>query len=61
MVVRAYNDEIKYIEKVTANLYKIKKGFQPNMNVSFNCRDCWVVDLKRIRIHTGQIKSTGLI
>lgn len=33
MVVREYNEELKYIEKISPNSYLIKKGFQPNMNV----------------------------
>lgn len=33
MVVRKYEDEIKYIEKINDYSYRIKKGFQPNMNV----------------------------
>lgn len=34
MVVRQYNEELQYLEKITPNCWKIKKGFQPNMNVS---------------------------
>jgi len=34
MVVRTYNDELQYLEKVSDTCWKIKKGFQPNMNVS---------------------------
>ncbi|XP_002156922.1 RNA-splicing ligase RtcB homolog isoform X1 [Hydra vulgaris] len=30
---RTYNEELEYIEKITPNSYKIKKGFVPNMNV----------------------------
>ncbi|KAG8225492.1 hypothetical protein J437_LFUL014144 [Ladona fulva] len=33
MVVRQYNEELKYLEKITPNCWKIHKGFQPNMNV----------------------------
>lgn len=33
MVVRQYEDELKYIEKINDYSYRIKKGFQPNMNV----------------------------
>lgn len=33
MVVRQYNEELKYLEKLTPYSWKIKKGFQPNMNV----------------------------
>ncbi|KAG8329617.1 hypothetical protein J6590_082169 [Homalodisca vitripennis] len=33
MVVRQYNEELQYLEKLTPNSWKIKKGFQPNMNV----------------------------
>lgn len=34
MVVRQYNEELKYLEKINPYCWKIKKGFQPNMNVS---------------------------
>ena len=30
---RTYNEELKYLEKVSANSWKIKKGFVPNMKV----------------------------
>ncbi|KAB7507946.1 tRNA-splicing ligase RtcB-like protein [Armadillidium nasatum] len=33
MVVRQYNEECKYLEKISAHAWRIKKGFQPNMNV----------------------------
>ncbi|KOX68417.1 tRNA-splicing ligase RtcB like protein [Melipona quadrifasciata] len=33
MVVRQYQEEIKYLEKITQTCWKIKKGFQPNMKV----------------------------
>jgi tRNA-splicing ligase RtcB len=33
MVVRQYNEELKYLEKITPTCWRIKKGFQPNMNV----------------------------
>lgn len=33
MVVRQYNEELKYIEKISDCCYRIKKGFQPNMKV----------------------------
>jgi len=33
MVVRQYNDELKFLERVTPNCWRIKKGFQPNMKV----------------------------
>lgn len=33
MVVRQYDEELKYIEKINDYSYRIKKGFQPNMNV----------------------------
>jgi hypothetical protein len=34
MVVRQYNEELKYLEKINPYCWRIKKGFQPNMNVS---------------------------
>lgn len=33
MVVRQYTEELKYLEKLTPHSWRIKKGFQPNMNV----------------------------
>jgi len=34
MVVRTYQDELKYLEKVGSCAWRIKKGFVENMNVS---------------------------
>lgn len=31
MVVREYEEEMKYIEKINDVTYRIKIGFQPNM------------------------------
>lgn len=33
MVVRQYDEELKYLEKINPHCWRIKKGFQPNMNV----------------------------
>ena len=33
MVVRTYEDELQYLERVNPHCWRIKKGFQPNMNV----------------------------
>ncbi|KAL2719146.1 tRNA-splicing ligase RtcB [Vespula squamosa] len=33
MVVRQYQEELKYLEKINEWSWRIKKGFQPNMNV----------------------------
>ena len=33
MVVRSYDDEMQYLEKLSPYCWRIKKGFQPNMNV----------------------------
>lgn len=33
MVVRQYNQELEYLERLTPYSWRIKKGFQPNMNV----------------------------
>lgn len=33
MVVRQYEEELKYIERIDDYSWRIKKGFQPNMNV----------------------------
>lgn len=35
MVVRKYEEELQYLEKITDYSWRIKKGFQPNMKVSF--------------------------
>jgi tRNA-splicing ligase RtcB len=34
MVIRSYEDEQKYLERIDENSWRIKKGFQPNMNVN---------------------------
>lgn len=40
-VVRTYDDELKYIEKLSEVSWRIKKGFVPNMKVNhqiiFSC------------------------
>jgi tRNA-splicing ligase RtcB len=33
MVVRSYEDECQYLERLSANSWRIKMGFQPNMRV----------------------------
>ncbi|XP_065156070.1 RNA-splicing ligase RtcB homolog [Atheta coriaria] len=33
MVVRKYEDELEYLEKINDHCWRIKKGFQPGMNV----------------------------
>ena len=33
MVVRTYEDEQEFLEKINDHCWRIKKGFQPNMNV----------------------------
>ena len=33
MVVRTYEEELKYLERIDDNRWRIKKGFQPNMKV----------------------------
>lgn len=33
MVIRTYDEELKYIERINDYSFRIKKGFQPNMNV----------------------------
>ena len=33
MVVRSFDEEKQYLEKISPNCWKIKKGFQPHMNV----------------------------
>ena len=38
MVVRSYDDEMGYIERINDHSFRIKKGFQPNMNVEV---DSW--------------------
>lgn len=31
---RSYNDELQYLDKISSNCWRIKKGFVPNMQVS---------------------------
>ena len=33
MVVRSYEDELEYLERMSPHCWRIKKGFQPNMKV----------------------------
>ena len=33
MVVRTYEEECEFLERVSPHSWRIKKGFQPNMNV----------------------------
>lgn len=33
MVVRTYEEECSYLERISAHSWRIRKGFQPNMNV----------------------------
>ena len=33
MVVRSYDDELEYLERISPHCWRIKKGFQPNMKV----------------------------
>ena len=33
MVVRTYEDELEYLERINDHCWRIKKGFQPNMKV----------------------------
>ena len=33
MVVRSFEEEKSYLERVSPHCWRIKKGFQPNMNV----------------------------
>lgn len=32
---RSYNDELQYLDKISGNCWRIKKGFVPNMQVRF--------------------------
>lgn len=32
---RSYNDELQYLDKISSNCWRIKKGFVPNMQVRF--------------------------
>lgn len=41
MVVRQYQEELKYLEKINEWSWRIKKGFQPNMNVCMNYSLQW--------------------
>ena len=33
MVVRSYDEECSYLERISSHSWRIKQGFQPNMNV----------------------------
>ena len=33
MVVRSFEEEKQYLERISPHCWKIKKGFQPHMNV----------------------------
>ena len=33
MVVRSYEEECSYLERLSSHSWRIKQGFQPNMNV----------------------------
>ena len=33
MVVRSYDDEMQYLERISPHCWRIKQGFQPNMKV----------------------------
>uniref|UniRef100_A0A672FNW7 3'-phosphate/5'-hydroxy nucleic acid ligase n=1 Tax=Salarias fasciatus TaxID=181472 RepID=A0A672FNW7_SALFA len=33
---RSYNDELQYLDKISSNCWRIKKGFVPNMQVEGN-------------------------
>jgi hypothetical protein len=39
---RTYDEELKFIERINGNCWRIKKGFVPNMNVrtswKYRCR-----------------------
>jgi len=52
MVVRPYNDELKYLEKVSDHCWRIKKGFQPNMNVE----GCFYVNSRLERLMLEELK-----
>ena len=43
---RSYEDEIQYIERLSQNSFRIKKGFVPNMKVCYEDR--------RPKAHTAQ-------
>jgi hypothetical protein len=43
---RTYQEELKYLEKLTPHSWRIKKGFVPNMNVSDQViSPCLLVDM----------------
>ena len=37
MVVRTYQEELSYLEKIATSTWRIKKGFVPNMKVWYIC------------------------
>ena len=36
MVVRSYDDEMQYLERLSPHCWRIKKGFQPNMKAGYS-------------------------
>lgn len=39
---RSYNDELQFLEKISKNCWRIKKGFVPNMQVRRGSRAPWL-------------------
>ena len=56
MVVRTYEDELEYLEKINDHCWRIKKGFQPNMKVRVILKS----DFEKInQILTGPVPRSG--
>ena len=51
--VRTYQEELKYIERLTDSSFRIKKGFVPNMQVSVS------VDLIKMPLPVLELCFTG--
>ena len=52
MVVRTYEDEQEFLEKINDHCWRIKKGFQPNMNVEVATE--YIHTRETISMHQGR-------
>lgn len=51
---RTYDEELKFIERINSHSWRIKKGFVPNMNVSFQNDKPFAVDERRSMLLLGR-------
>lgn len=54
MVVRKYEDECSYLERVNDTCWKIKIGFQPNMKVE----GCFYVNKRLERLMFDELRNS---